>query len=199
MWIIGIIFAKEALTSLNNLIMNKKILILLIFSLSSSLFYSAKAQTTEKTTGGIKWLTLQQAEEAMKKKPKKMIVDVYTTWCYWCKVLDAKTYSDAKVIDYVNKNFYAVKLDAESKDSVTYQGKTYFYNSSYRVNGVTQQFMEGSNGYPTITIVDEKFKVVSVNPGYQDSDAFLKLMKYYGDNYYLNTDYNTYLKTVDTQ
>lgn len=173
--------------------MTKRILI--IFLLVSGFSVPLKLSAQEKSNG-IKWMTLQEAETAMKKKPKKMVVDVYTDWCYWCKRLDKDTYVDPKVIDYINKNYYAVKLNAESKEPITYQGKQYTYNAGYKVNMVSQQFMQGSNGYPTITFVNEKFEVINAIPGYQNADNFLKTAKYFGDNYYLNTDYNTYITTI---
>jgi hypothetical protein len=33
----------------------------------------------------------------------------------WCKVMDKKTFTNPKVIKYVNKTYYAVSLDAEGK------------------------------------------------------------------------------------
>lgn len=173
--------------------MTKKIFIL--FILISATISSSKV-FAQQEKNGIKWMTLSEVEAAMQKKPKKIVVDVYTDWCYWCKRLDKDTYVDQKVIDYINKNYYAVKLNAEGKDPVTYRGKQYSYNSGYKMNTVAQQFMQGSNGYPTITFVNEKFEVINVIPGYQNADNFLKTAKYYGDNYYLNTDYETYITTI---
>ena len=131
----------------------------------------------------------------MKKKPKKMFVDIYTGWCGWCKRLDATTYKDAAVVEYINKNFYPVKLDAETKETITFQGKTYNYDESRKTNLAAAQFMGGSSGYPTLTYVDQDFKVLSVQPGYVEAPAFLQTLKYYGDNYYLNMDYQKYLTT----
>ncbi len=164
-------------------------LLTIILSLAShTLCYS---QATE-----IKWMSLSEVETAMKKKPKKIFVDVYTDWCGWCKRLDATSYKDAAVIKYINENFYSVKLDAEMKTPVTYRGKTYNYEASLKKNAVANQFMGASGGYPTLTYLDENFKVLTVNPGYVDGPAFLKTLKYYGDNYYLNMDVNKYLKEI---
>ncbi len=165
--------------------------LLLIITLSIAAHSCSFAQTAE-----IKWMTLQEAEAAMKKKPKKMFVDIYTGWCGWCKRLDATTYKDPMVVEYINKNFYAVKLDAETKETITFQGKTYDFDASRKTNTVATQFMGGSGGYPTLTYVDQDFKVLSVQPGYVEAPAFLKTLKYYGDNFYLNMEYQKYLTTA---
>ena len=73
----------------------------------------------------IKWMSITEAEQLNKANPKKIIVDVYTDWCGWCKRLDATTYKDAGIVKYVNDNFYAVKLNAESKDKIVYQNQEY--------------------------------------------------------------------------
>ena len=70
----------------------------------------------EKAT--IKWLTLEEAYKLNQKNPKKIFVDVYTNWCGWCKRMDRDTFQDAKVAEFVNENFYAVKLNAESQDKM---------------------------------------------------------------------------------
>ena len=61
----------------------------------------------------IQWLTMEEAYEKTQKEPKKILVDVYTDWCGWCKVMDRGTFRDEKVVAYVNEHYYAVKFDAE--------------------------------------------------------------------------------------
>jgi thioredoxin-related protein len=153
-----------------------------------------KAQNTSKPSGGINWVSLADAEKLSKKKKKKVMVDIYTDWCGWCKRLDATTYSDPKVVDYINQNFYAIKLNAESRDSIVYQGVTYKFNG--KVNTIANQFMGGSSGYPTLTYLDESLKVVSVEPGYVDAATFLNKLNFYNGNYYLNMTFDKYLKEV---
>ena len=60
----------------------------------------------------IKWLSLGELQTAYAKNPKPIIIDVYTSWCGWCKVMDKNTYSNDKVADYINEHYYAVKFNA---------------------------------------------------------------------------------------
>ena len=39
-----------------------------------------------------------------------MIIDLYTDWCGWCKVMDRNTFTDSDVISHINNNFVAIKL-----------------------------------------------------------------------------------------
>lgn len=80
-------------------------------------------------------MTLKEAQEAQKKQPRKIVVDVYTGWCGWCKRMDATTFAHPEVVKYANENFYAVKFDAETQELVKFNGKEYKYAS------------QGSRGY----------------------------------------------------
>src|SRR5574337_722786 len=67
----------------------------------------------------IKWYSFQEAYNLNKTNPKKIFIDVYTDWCGWCKKMDASTFKDPNVIKIMNKYYYAVKLNAEMKDTIT--------------------------------------------------------------------------------
>ena len=58
----------------------------------------------------IKWLTFEQAVELSQKEPRKILIDIYTDWCGWCKKMDAATYMHPKIVEYINTHYYAVKV-----------------------------------------------------------------------------------------
>lgn len=160
--------------------------------------YSVKAQstTTKKGSNEINWVSLSEAEKLMAKKKKKVFVDVYTDWCGWCKRLDATTYKDENVIKYLNENFYAIKLNAETRDTIVFQGVKYTYDPSRRVNGVAPKFLTPQPGYPTLTYLDDKMNVVRISPGYVDANAFLNQLRYINENYYLNMSFEKYMSEI---
>ena len=109
--------------------MQKVLRLVLILSLPLLI---ASFHTPEKEK--LKWLSLTGLQSAFAKQPKPIIIDVYTDWCGWCKVMDRETYSNEKVIGYLNKKFYAVKFNAESKAEVVFANKKYAYNPAYNAN-----------------------------------------------------------------
>ena len=77
----------------------------------------------------IKWMSMNDALAAQKKTPKKIFMDVYTTWCGPCRLLSEKTFKNKDLVKYINDNFYAVKFNAEGNEEVVYNGTTYKNNN----------------------------------------------------------------------
>lgn len=141
------------------------------------LLFSGFKSAEPKDKEGIHWLTFEQMLQQMPKSQKKVVVDVYTDWCGWCKKMDAATFSNAKVADYVNKKFYAVKLDAESMKTLQVNGKT-----------ITERELAGQifkvSGYPTTVYLDESLSVLTTISSYLDVPTFEKVIKFYGEDAY---------------
>ena len=165
--------------------------ILISFFILSVAFGQQKANA-QTATNEIEWLTLEQAQKLNKKKPKLFLIDAYTDWCGWCKKMDASTYKDAAVVSYVNENFYAVKLNAEQRDSIEFNGKIYKYSPGMRSNEVAVELLKGQMMYPTTIFLDKELKNLSVIPGYQSVSDMIKILKYFGEKTYLNTNWDEY-------
>lgn len=101
--------------------------------------------------------SLEKAKKQAKKENKILLIDVYTDWCGWCKVLDKRTYSDSLVKEAISKNFIMVKLNAE----VEGEGRSF-------------ALRYGITGYPTIYYLNAKNKVVHVNVGFKEPADYLK-------------------------
>ena len=50
--------------------------------------------TTSISAQEINWMTMDEALAAQKEEPKKIFMDVYTTWCGPCKMLDKNTFAN---------------------------------------------------------------------------------------------------------
>lgn len=133
----------------------------------------------------INWMTMNEALAAQEKEPKKIFMDVYTTWCGPCKMLDRNTFSDEEVIEYVNKNYYAVKFNAEGTENVNYQDFVYT-NPNYDANrkGRNSQHLFAHalkiNAYPSVVFFKENGDLIQAVPGYktpQQLEIFLKMIR----------------------
>ena len=58
-----------------------------------SMSFMNSVENAEQNSGSIKWMTLDEINAAQKVSPKPVIVDLYTSWCVWCKKMDESTFS----------------------------------------------------------------------------------------------------------
>ena len=155
------------------------------FALVGSRFWNQdKKETSAGESPSIQWMSIEQAEEACAKKPRKIFVDVYTGWCGWCKKMDASTFKDPEVVKYVNEKFYAVKLDAEQRGNIIFRGKVYKYNAGREVNELAATLLNGQMNYPTLVYLDEKQNVIQTMEGYVDGKQFDLILHYFGQEAY---------------
>lgn len=152
------------------------------------------ATTTSANEKEVNWMSLDDVQAAMKKQPKKVLIDFYTGWCGWCKVMDKKTYSNPDIIKYINDNFYAVKFDAERKDTVSFLNKEYSFKTEMRANDLAIQLLGGRLSYPTTLIMMEQFQNPQPIPGYLDVVKMETILKYLNENKYLTVKWEDYQK-----
>lgn len=147
----------------------------------------------------INWMTWDEVQVAMKKKPKKVWVDVYTDWCGWCKVMDKKVFNHPDVIKYMNENFYAVKFDAETKEDIRFMGKIYKFqpsaNRSGGTNALAIALLRGQLSYPTNVFMEENFQNPSPIPGYNPVPRMEMILKFLGEGTYKTQQFPEFEKS----
>lgn len=151
----------------------------------------------------ITWLTLDEAFKRSKKNPKKIFIDVYTDWCGWCKVMDKQTFSDPKIIEYMNATYYPVKFDAEQREPITYQGKEYKFvlsdpgrNKGY--HELAAAILQGKLSYPTVVFMDEETNVITAIPGFRRPPELDNFLKYFGGDHHKTTVHETFSKNYQS-
>lgn len=159
--------------------------VLMLFALASFVLPSKQK---------VKWLTVAEMHAAYSKNPKPILVDVYTNWCGWCKVMDKQTYGNDKVAEYINGKYYAVKFDAESKDSVEWNGIKYGYDAQNKVNEMAMYLLYGQLSYPStvfLTSIDAKPAPL---PGFLKPKEIESPLKFFGEGIYKTKNFPEYMK-----
>jgi uncharacterized protein YyaL (SSP411 family) len=142
----------------------------------------------------VKWYTIEEAFELTLTQPKKIMIDVYTDWCSWCKVMDTSTFSNPVIAEYLNRNFYSVKFNAEQKTDVVLNGKTYSYVASGRrgYNQLAAELLNGQLGYPSVVFLDEKMNMIQPVQGYIEPKPFDRIIKFIGNDAYKSTKWEDF-------
>jgi thioredoxin-related protein len=137
---------------------------------------------------------MDEVQEKMTSHPKKVLIDIYTDWCGPCKRMSKYTFTNPEVIKIINKEFYAVKFNAESKEEVNFKMKK--YQNFGRTHDFAIQIGSTASGlsYPTILYFNESFEKMQAVPGFFEPQQFTLLLKYFGEDHYKSMSYDSYRK-----
>jgi thioredoxin-related protein len=119
--------------------------------------------------GTVNWISLEEAQERTKEKPKTIFIDFSAAGCGWCKVMDKNTFADSEVAAYMNENYYSVRLDYDSKEQLDFFGEKLTareLGTKYKVPGL-----------PTILLVTHDNKKSKTLVGYKKPEPFLSKLK----------------------
>lgn len=143
----------------------------------------------------VQWLTVAELQEAYKKNPKPILIDVYTSWCGWCKVMDRETYAKDKVAEYINEHYYALKLDAESKETFEWNGKQYGYNAQYKSNDLAIYLLYGQMSYPSTVFLAAIDAQPAPLAGYLKPKELEPPLKFFGEGAYKTQKYPEFMSS----
>lgn len=86
----------------------------------------------------VRWLNFEQLEDSLKVHPKKVFIDFYAIWCDPCLRMQKEVFTDPKVVDKLNRDYYAVKMDVESTDTIRFGNQKFINERIKKRNPVHQ-------------------------------------------------------------
>lgn len=134
----------------------------------------------------IQWLSFENAHAKTIKEKKLMMVDVYTDWCKWCKVMDEQTFSHPDIVAFARKNMVMAKMNAESDAKVRFRNKEYTQRQLAAGLGVT--------GYPTVVFFDDKGEFITNVSGFIKPEQFLPILEYLHGRHYEKMKFDAYME-----
>jgi thioredoxin-related protein len=157
----------------------------------------------------VHWTDIGTAQKAAKIDGRPLLIDVHTSWCGPCRMLDKNTFHDQRTADYINAHFHPVDFDAEGADTVVYNGQTYV-NPSYKPelkgmrNGTHQLTMQiapvnGRVAYPTLVYMDKDGHVLAPVQGYMTPEQIEPVLMYFGEGRYLKEEFPAFQKTFKSR
>lgn len=187
--------------------MKKKITLTLslFVGIVATISLSFKSETTigtDPATPIIHWYTLEQAQHLSDSMPRKIFIDFTTSWCGWCKTMDQNTFQNPIIAKYMDANYYCVKFNAETRDTVTFNGQKFANRGAENqrsANDFTITALQGRLSYPSFTFVSKDRKNFTIMAGYMPPEQFEPYLHYYSEEKELTVPYEEYLKTFKSE
>lgn len=129
------------------------------------------------------WLTFEQLSDSLNVKPKKTLIFFHTDWCGYCRKMENEVFTDKIIIKKLDEEYYIVKFDAESIDTVRFEGQVFTNSSEVKKRGqyhmLTRILAErnGEFSFPTTLLLDNSFSIIDHHFKYLSIKQLNKTLK----------------------
>lgn len=155
-----------------------------LLAFMTSFFY---VHSLEASDAGVNWMTIEEAQEAISEEPRMVFVDVYTDWCGFCRRMNNETYAHPVIADYLNENFYPVKLNAEQEEPIDFRGVT-FENENLGERRPAHSFaialLQGQMSYPSVAFFNEDLDLLTAIPGFRPPANMEAVLVFFNEGVY---------------
>ena len=132
----------------------------------------------------VDWLSFEALEVALTEQPKKIVIHFYADWCVYCKKMEQSVYTKPEIQEVLNKDYYAVKFNVESRDTIQFGGKSFVNLNTGKKRIAYHQIPELLAGrkhkdleLPATVILDEEFNIIKRYYRYITPKELLSILK----------------------
>lgn len=129
-------------------------------------------------------ISLEKALKLAPAEEKKILVDVFATWCPYCKRMHSEVYPSESVQQAISDYFLWVKIDVESDEMVNYHGEE-------MTQAEFASALENQN-VPTTYFLNSEGAILGTQPGYLEEKVFVNLLNFVGSDAYLDQSFKDY-------
>jgi len=122
----------------------------------------------------VKWYSWEEGYAKAKKENKIILLDAYTEWCGWCKVMDRETYTEKDVKKKIADKFVAIKLNPELAGNYKFNGVSYTGR-----NLIAKLSKNKFRGFPSTFFVYHKTSKSYMEVGYIKAKYFNNMLDKY--------------------
>ncbi len=108
----------------------------------------------------LKWHSFDEGMALGKAQGKVVFVFFWADWCTYCHTMDRETFHNQTVVDLLDKNFIAVKVDSDREQKLS---------NLFRIRGLPDNWFFSKSG-----------SVLGHRPGYIPPDTFIKILRSVG-------------------
>ena len=153
------------------------------FLVTIVLFAFISGSTNAQNKEEVQWISFEQLYDSLRVHPKKVFIDFYADWCAPCLKMDELTFKDQRVIHKLNKDYYAVKMDVESTDTIVFGNQRFTNKRAKRRNPIHDiplllaSRKDAPFSLPALVVMDSSFNAQARYFQYLDTDQLLSILE----------------------
>ncbi len=129
-----------------------------------------KSDAEKNKSKALVWNSITDGLKLASEQKKPLLVDFYTDWCSWCKVMDEKTYAHHEVVKTLQSSFVLAKFNPEKNADFEFQGK--------KIKATEFAKRMGVNGYPTTAFLKPDGTLIDAPAGYIEFSRFNTMLSF---------------------
>lgn len=166
-----------------------------VLMLFNFLLQDLSAQGKGHKEDDIQWMSFAQLEQAMRQQPKYIFIEVETDWCVYCKMLNKTTLTRERVVNALNKDFYAVKLNAEQPQKIRFGGQEYPFITQSNGKGIQGLALAlKAQSYPSLLVLSPDYQILHRQNGYIKAKKLAPLLTFLGEEKYKKMPWKKFIQ-----
>lgn len=131
----------------------------------------------------VQWISFEQLEDSLRVNPKSVFISLFTEWCTYCRKMEKEVFTKPAVTQVLNDKYYAVKMDAETTDTIRFDGQQFVNrHRTKRKKGIHElaTLLGQRNGQftpPTMLVLDPTFTIKQRYFEYLHTKKLLKALE----------------------
>ncbi len=147
----------------------------------------------------IYWQNLEEAFRRARYQDRLLLLYIYTPWCSPCVMMDQNVWSHPLIASYATANFHCVRLNAEARDSIPFNGTQFPYLPELHANQLAYLLLEGNMQYPALVLMEPSGEVLLALRGYLRPALVDTLLHYFATRSYQRVRWEDYQKEYQSQ
>jgi len=152
-------------------------------------------QASNRISLAINWMPLTEALKMNQENPKGIFITWYVKTNAASSVMLVNAFTHSRVARFMNENFYCVRLDAQTTDTLKWDKLYYNKDGKYHFHELATLLMKGQMQFPSIFFFDKQNKLILSENLYLSPEAFYLLANYVKSDAYKTQKFADFMKT----
>lgn len=125
-------------------------------------------------------ISFEELQDKITQNQKPILIKIEAPWCSICKIQNKQIEKDTELKKILSEKYYYLKLDAETKQDIVFNNKTYSFipqGLSSGTHSLASELNNNSQAYPAWILLSPDYKIISRYNVLIKSQQLKKLLK----------------------